>query len=76
MCSTVAGLQDLGQDAADDLDESNLPRENLLATAGARALPATWLWWVARLLTLQQRLLSGPSSSLRSALTKFAPKVP
>ena len=72
----------LGQEGADNLDESGLPTDHRLATSGASAtagaqpLPATWLWWVMRLLTLQQRLVLGLSSSLQSALTTIAPKVP
>ena len=80
---TSAGLQRLGQDGTGDLDESGLPRDHLLATAGVcpatagpQPLLATWLWWAMRLLTLQQRLVSGLSSSLRFALTTIAPKVP
>ena len=32
-------------------------------------LPQTWSWWTLRALTLQQRMLSGMSASIRTLIT-------
>ena len=37
-------------------------------TARELNLPETWLWWAARALSLQQRLLAGPAASLHARM--------
>ena len=36
--------------------------------------PLPWLWWAARVLAVQQRVLSGPAASLQTGLQQLMPQ--
>ena len=68
------GLQDLGCQTRDQSDGSLIPEGDDIGKALA-SLPATWSWWACRAIALQQRMLLGLSSSLRSATSILLPEV-
>lgn len=69
-----AGLQDLGWHKVDDESKANDLQGDEIRSA-LSTLPATWAWWACRAVALQQRMLLGHSSSLRSATSVLIPEV-
>lgn len=67
------GLQDLGCGRAASKENSHFETKGIKEEL--QSLPETWVWWTCRALTLQQRILSGPSSSLRFVLEELMPLV-
>ncbi len=55
-------LQGAGSDGAPNGHSGQLQR------------PLPWLWWAARVLAVQQRVLSGPAASLQSGLSQLMPQ--
>lgn len=56
-------------------DQDALEATSTALESNLARLPQTWAWWTLRTLIVQQRMLSGLSSSIRSLVTLLVPLV-